>query len=74
MNPDLSLTLGLVLAAVAIPSSVSAFSDGRTPRIPALAIVAAGLLVLYAVRTRPGGYALHDVPRAIYRTIALLTG
>lgn len=70
MDPDLALVLGLALAALAIPSVISAFSDNRTPRASALVILIAGGLVVFALRSQPGGYALEDIPDTILHVIA----
>lgn len=70
MESDLYLVLGLALAALSIPSVVSAFSDQRVPRASAVTILIAGGLVVYAVRTHPGGYAMEDIPSAVMHVIA----
>jgi hypothetical protein len=70
MDSDLALVLGLGLSALAIPSVVSAFSDNRAPRASALVILIAGGLIVYALRSHPGGYALEDIPDAILHVIA----
>ncbi len=70
MDSDLALVLGIALAALSIPSVLSAFSDSRAPRASALTILIAGGLIVYAVRTHPDGYALEDVPDAILHVVA----
>lgn len=70
MDTDLALILGLVLAALAIPSMVSAYSDGRAPRASALTILIAGGLIGYALMTHPGGYAVADIPDVFFRVVA----
>lgn len=62
MDPDLALTLGLVIAAFSIPSILSALSDSRAPRASALTVLIGGCLILYAVQTKVGGYTLDQVP------------
>ena len=62
MDPDLALSLGLVIAAFSIPSILSAISDSRAPRASALTVLIGGALILYAVQTKPGGYELGEVP------------
>ena len=70
MDTDLALILGLVLAALSVPSLVSAYSDDRPPLAP-LAILAAGAgLVIYALIAHPQGYALADVPAVFFEVIA----
>ncbi len=69
MTPDLALVLGLILAGLAVPSMLSAFSDRRAPRASALTILIAGGLLLYAIQTQPGGYSLQEIPKAFVRVV-----
>ncbi|MFK7835245.1 MAG: hypothetical protein AB8B60_03400 [Sulfitobacter sp.] len=62
MDPDLALSLGLVVAAFSVPSILSALSDSRAPRASAVTILIGGALILYAVQTKPGGYSMGEVP------------
>ncbi|KIN62441.1 50S ribosomal protein L35 [Sulfitobacter noctilucicola] len=62
MDPDLALSLGLVVAAFSIPSILSALSDRRAPRASALTVLIGGALILYAMQNKPGGYTLSQVP------------
>jgi hypothetical protein len=70
MDTDLALVLGLALAGLSIPSVISAFSDSRAPRASALTVLIAGGLIIYAIRSHPGGYAIGDIPDAIVHVIA----
>ncbi|KZX94342.1 MULTISPECIES: hypothetical protein [unclassified Sulfitobacter] len=70
MDPDLALTLGLLIAALSIPSIMSAMSDGRAPRASALTVLIAGGLIIYAVRETPGGYSLKRIPDVIVEVAA----
>jgi hypothetical protein len=69
MDPDLSLVIGLVLAVLTVPSLMSAYIDGRAPRAGAVFVLIAGGLIVYALSTRPGGYALSEIPDAFFRVI-----
>ena len=72
MNPDLFLTLGLCLAVLTVPMFLSALADSRSPRLAVLsAIIAAGCLV-YALTTKPMGYALQEVPAVVIDVLASL--
>ena len=42
MDSDLALVIGLVLAALTIPSILSAVSDKRAPRASAITVLIAG--------------------------------
>lgn len=70
MTPDLSLVIGLIVAAFSIPSILSAISSGRSPRASALTILIAGGLILYALQTHPGGYTLEEIPDVFVRVFA----
>ncbi|MEP4951318.1 MAG: hypothetical protein ABJU46_10100 [Paracoccaceae bacterium] len=65
----MALVIGLILAGLAVPSMLSAFSDKRAPRASALTILIAGGLLLFAIKTQPGGYTLQDIPNAFVRVI-----
>ncbi|WP_299852391.1 hypothetical protein [uncultured Roseovarius sp.] len=70
MDPDLALTIGLILAVFSVPSILSAFSEGRAPRVAAFTIIASGALVVWAISQKPGGYALNEIPDVFVRVIA----
>ena len=72
MDPDFSLVIGLVLIGLSIPSILSSISDRRAPRFPALIVLIGGGLVLYAMVTKPSGYALSDLPDVFMRVFANL--
>lgn len=69
MTNDILLIIGIGIAALAIPAIVGAFSDGRTPRTPAIMIMMAGGLIALAVSQQPGGYTLNDVPDVFVRVV-----
>ncbi len=69
MEPDLALTLGVVVSAFSVPGILSALSDRRAPRASAITVLIGGALVLYAITSQPGGYRLEDVPDVFMRTI-----
>ena len=73
-DTDLAMTLGVVLAVFAVPSIMSAFSDGRPPRASALTVVLAGGLIVFAVSNQPGGYKIEDLPDVFVRTVAKFIG
>ena len=56
------LVIGLVVGGFAIPSVMGALSDWRVPRAAAIAIIIAGGLVAFAVRDKPGGYSINEIP------------
>jgi hypothetical protein len=70
MDTDLALTVGLVLLVLSVPSLLAAWVETRAPRLGMLMIIAAGVLITYALTTRPGGYAYTEVPGIILKTVA----
>ena len=70
MDPDLALVIGLVLAALTIPSILSAVSDRRAPRASAITVLIAGGLIVFAVLGKPGGYQLAQLPDVFVSVIA----
>ncbi len=69
MTPEIALVIGLVLAALVIPSAFSDLAARRPPRTTALVALAAGLLTWYALRTVPGGLTLSEIPDAFFAGI-----
>lgn len=72
MTSDLYLVIGIVLGALAIPSILSAFSEGRPPRTAAIVVFVAGTLIFLGLKDKPDDYAISDVPEAFYRVIGQL--
>lgn len=72
MDPDLALVAGLIIAGFSVPSLLSAFSDRRAPRAPALTILIATALIVYAASSMPGGYQLSDLPAVFRRVFRML--
>ena len=70
MDTDSALVLGLITGGFAMVSILSAFSDGRGPRASILTVLISGGLITYALRARPGGYRLDEIPDAFYRVVA----
>ena len=69
MQFDTYLVIGLIILGFSIPSIVSAYSEGRAPRIAAIMLLIGGGLVAYAVTQNPIGYTLEDIPQAFVRVI-----
>ncbi len=70
MDSDLALILGLVLGVFSVPSILSAFSEGRAPRVAAFTVIVSGVLLVWAISNKPGGYALADIPDVFVSVIA----
>ena len=74
MDPDLALVLGLVLGVISIPSILSAFSEGRPPRVAAIAAIMSGGLIVWALSRKPGGYTINDIPDVLVGVVARYLG
>ena len=70
MDSDLALVIGLVLAALTVPSILSALSDRRAPRASAITVLIAGGLIVFAIQDKPGGYRLEQLPDVFISVIA----
>jgi formate-dependent nitrite reductase membrane component NrfD len=62
MDTDLVLTLGIILLVITLPSLLSAWVEGRAPRVGAILLVASLAMIVGAVMSHPTGYAVSDVP------------
>ena len=70
MDSDLFFVVGVIMAVFSIPSIVSALSDGRAPRVPAMLIILGALMIGYAMQQRPGVYGLDTLPDTFVRVVA----
>lgn len=62
MDTDLVLTLGIVLLVFTVPLLLSAWVEGRVPRLGSVFLAASFTMILVAVSSRPGGYAFNEIP------------
>jgi hypothetical protein len=69
MDADTLLVIGLVIGALSIPSLLEAYSSGRPPRIGALMLMTATVLLVIAVTRKPEGYSWDQVPQAFVKVI-----
>lgn len=74
MDLELIFVLGCVVTAFAIPAIVSAFSDGRTPRYPALIILIGVVMISYEVNGRPGAFNFDTLPDVFAKVIGRYIG
>jgi hypothetical protein len=70
MDTDLALVIGIIIAALTIPSILSALSDRRAPRASAITILIAGGLIVFAIMGKPGGYSLEQLPDVVLNVVA----
>ncbi|MGR3541480.1 MAG: hypothetical protein ACU0BS_08640 [Hasllibacter sp.] len=67
---DLFLVIGCLILVLAVPSVVSAWSQGRVPAVPSVLVMAGGGLVIFALTQAPSGYRLQDIPEAFVNVAA----
>jgi hypothetical protein len=69
MDTDLALTVGILLTVLSVPSLLSAWVDGRAPRIGAIMVLVGLALIVTALVESPGGYEFNQVPAIMLKTI-----
>jgi len=69
MDTDLFLVVGIVIWALSIPSLLSAFVEGRAPRIGSIFVLAGGVLIVVALTNHMGGYSFAEIPDVFFRVI-----
>ena len=69
MDTDLVLVIGIVLCALAIPSLLSAYAEGRAPRAGAVLVLIGGVLIVVALSQHPRGYSFAEIPDLFFRVI-----
>ncbi|KPN64907.1 hypothetical protein XMM379_002317 [Aliiroseovarius sp. xm-m-379] len=62
MTHDLFLVIGICVLVLSIPAILNAMLDGHAPRVAAITVLIGGGLIFMAVRGKPGGYAIADIP------------
>lgn len=67
MDSDLLLVTGIILGVMSIPAMLNAYSDSRAPRLAAIVVLIAGVLIVVAVRTHPAGYTPAEMPDVFAR-------
>jgi len=69
MDTDLFLVIGLVVCALAIPSLLSAWVEGRVPRAGAIMTLIGGVLVVTALSQHARGYTFSEIPEVFFSVI-----
>lgn len=70
MDPDLTLTLGVVLAVFSVPAMLAAVAENRAPRVSMAALIVAAAMIGWALISKPDGYRLADLPRVLIEVAA----
>ncbi|SEN56286.1 hypothetical protein SAMN05216227_101735 [Pseudorhodobacter antarcticus] len=69
MDPDLLLIVGIMIGVLAVPSMLSALSESRAPRVAAIMVLIAGVLVVMALQNKPGGYTIAQIPDVFFKVV-----
>ncbi len=72
MDTDLMLVTGIILGVMSIPAMLSAFTEGRAPRLASVVVLIAGILIFVAVTDRSGGYTFPELPQVFGRVFSRL--
>jgi hypothetical protein len=70
MDTDLVLTIGIVLFVLTVPSLLSAWVEGRAPRVGAIILFIAIALIVTANLYHPNGYQIDAVPGVMLAVFA----
>ena len=69
MDTDLVLVVGMIIFALAVPSLLSAWVEGRVPRAGSVMVLIGGVLVVVALSQRPRGYTFSEIPDVFFGVI-----
>ena len=69
MDTDLFLVIGIVVCALAIPSLLSAWVEGRMPRAGSVMVLIGGGLIVTALTKHPRGYSFSEMPDLFFSVI-----
>lgn len=70
MDTDVLFVVGTILAAVTLPALLTAYTEGRVPRIPIAMLLAGGVMVAYALHEKPSGYSFAQIPTVFGRVFS----
>jgi hypothetical protein len=70
VDTDLILTLGIVFMILALPSLLSAWVEGVTPRVGAVMLIAGLGMIITAVVSHPTGYRFNEIPGVMVGVVA----
>lgn len=72
MDTDLYLTIGVILVVLTLPSLLNAWTEGRPPRVGAVVLMIAAILITIALTQRPSGYAFEEIPGTMLKVFGRL--
>ena len=69
MDPDTLFVIGLGLGVLSIPAVVSSISKGERPRIATISLMISGVMLVWAMSYKPGGYSVESIPAVVARVL-----
>jgi hypothetical protein len=69
MDPDTLFVIGLGLGVLSIPAVVSSISKGERPRIATITLMISGVMLVWAMSNKPGGYSVESIPAVVARVL-----
>ena len=72
MDTDLMLVSGIILGVMSIPAMLSAFTEGRAPRLASFVVLIAGILIFVALTESGTGYSFPELPQVFGRVFGRL--
>ena len=69
MEPDTLFVIGLGLGVLSIPAVVSSISKGERPRIATITLMISGVMLVWAMSNKPGGYSVESIPAVVARVL-----
>ena len=69
MDTDLFLVVGITICALAIPSLLSAWVEGRVPRAGSIMVLIGGVLLVTALSNHGRGYSFAEIPSVFFSVI-----
>ncbi|PHQ94507.1 MAG: hypothetical protein COB40_12045 [Marinosulfonomonas sp.] len=70
MNNDIILVFGVIIGVLAIPSLISAFSAGRSPRAATVLFMVGGAMVSWVIIQQPNTYSVENFPDVFVKVVA----
>lgn len=71
-DPDLFLVLGLVIGLLSFPAIFRSIMNSEAPRVAAVTMMIAGVLIVLAYSQKPGGYGASGIADAFSSVIGRL--
>lgn len=70
MDTDLFVVVGFLLAALALPSALASYAEGKFPRTALATLIFGTIICLIAAIFSPDGYSLGRIPHSFIEILA----